>query len=157
MPGAGEPIRSWEAELDQSEHVHRLRESTPGRYELQTSDNKSLRIRTFDEQGTKVSDELAGPAPPWDDVGIVLLESPKAALADGSVLSVSYEGMKQTLTYRDPAGREQWAVPNPIGMLDAADGGPAGSVVLGGRNGADYSPAIMKLDAAVNRRLARSE
>jgi hypothetical protein len=50
--------------------VHRLRESTPGRYELQTSDNNSLRIRTFDEQGNKVSDELAGPAPPVDNVGV---------------------------------------------------------------------------------------
>lgn len=146
VPGAEEAIHSWEADLGLFEYVTRLRESTPGRYELQTSDNKSLRIRTFDEQGNKVSDELVEPAPPVDNFGVASLE--KIELADGSVLSANSEAMTRTLTYRDPAGREQWTVPNPVGTLDAADGGPAGSIVLGGKSGAAYSPAVVKLDAA---------
>jgi hypothetical protein len=64
------------------------------------------------------------------------------------VLSANFEAMTRTLTHRAPAGREQWTVPNPIGTLDAADGGPAGSIVLGGESGAAYSPAVVKLDAA---------
>lgn len=146
VSGAEEPIHSWEADLGLFEYVTRLRESTPGRYELQSCDNDSLRIRTFDEQGNKVSDELAGPAPPLDYFGVASLG--KIKLADGSVLSANSEAMTRTLTYSDPAGREQWTVPNPVGELDAADGGPAGSIMLGGKGGAAYGPTVVKLDAA---------
>ena len=146
--GAEEPIRSWEVDLGVFEYERRLRESMPGRYELQTFDNQSLHVRTFDEQGNKISDELAGPAPPLDVFGIAASNPPKIELADGSVVSANSAAMTQTLTRRDPAGQEQWTVPNPFSKLYAGDGGPAGSMVLGGRRGSDYAPAVIKLDAA---------
>ena len=148
VPGAEGPIHRWEVDMDPYEVVQLVREITSGRYELHSRDGTSLRIRTFDEQGNKIADELAGPAPTqYNYVGIAHHDSHTTELADGSVLSINVQAMPMTLTYRDPAGQEQWTVPDPISVLDVADGGPAGSTVLGGRE-ISWGPVVMKLDAA---------